>query len=171
MIGLSRICLGVHTFFQVLSGWIFGIFLVAVIFAIETKMARWVRQKSVYQLLALIFSISIITFIIIFQLNKASMSFVDFLWQSELSLVFGLFHGLAVGGILSFKQKLDLVLLPPSLKKNAAKLALLFMTIVAFFTTLFISEKFGNKIMACSFVYFESFLLGIWVLYIAPMIF
>jgi hypothetical protein len=105
-----------------------------------------------------------------FLMNKDSMSFTDFLWESELSLVFGLFHGLATGGILSSKRMYNFNLQTPSLKRNAAKLVLLLITTTAFSSALFLSEHLKNKVVACSFIYIESYLLGFWVLYIAPII-
>jgi membrane-associated phospholipid phosphatase/uncharacterized protein YneF (UPF0154 family) len=171
LIGLSRICLGVHSFYQVISGWFLGFFIIAGSLAIDNKIKQWVRINGISKIIIPIISASVLIIIFLFKLNKDSMNFSDFIWESELSLVFGLFHGFTTGAALTFKQMKDLNYRNPSLEKKAVKLVVLIVTSVVFVTALSYSEQLDNKIIACSLVYFESFLLGFWVLYIAPRIF
>lgn len=171
LMGLSRICLGVHSFFQVFAGWILGIAIIIGSYYFETKMAQWHTQLSLSKKLIPIFTFSIILVLILFVFNKDTMSFTDFLWESELSLVFGLFHGLTTGGSLSFKRTNTINIQTPSLKKNLTKLLFLIITATVFIGALNLSEQLNNKIMACLLVYTESFLLGYWVLYLAPKLF
>jgi membrane-associated phospholipid phosphatase len=186
-IGFSRLYLGVHFLYDVISGWLFGISLLIILSQVEKSITRWLgKQKLSFNVIfAFLSSLFIIVFFLILKIPfsqwqvpdswiansqiTAPGSVIDPLKIKDIFLLAGTWFGL-LAGFFWIKKMGNF-----NSKGNLGQLIIRFLlgftgvVLLVFGLNAILPE--GESWLSFSLIYFQYFLVSLWIVAIAPLLF
>lgn len=168
-IGISRVYLGVHSLGQVLVGWIVGILLVLAFITLERTYGTWFLRQPVSLQITSVIGVALlpVALVRIFS-GEATGAVAE---QIPRLLMFsGMFSGFAIGGLIFSKRGMPYV--RAIWWKQLIKICLALLTVMLYGVGIgAVMKSLEQAWLSGGILLLMNFLLGIWVTYLAPILF
>ena len=184
LIGISRLVLGVHFLHDVVAGWLFGVFLLALYLNLKQPFLSWFKPKNYRFQIALVFLVSLL--LIILGLFLTSPLFVTPLpepWTAALDHPFapysldqvvtvgGTLFGLVAGAVLLDQESNPPHLVGGSRRQKILRYVIGLLGVLVLWAGLDFLFPDSSTPLSITLRYFRYTLIGFWITWAAPVIF